>query len=105
MPQDIGDKIDGIVEEKSHKLLKRLPLILSLIAMIFIVLEIISIPIKTQNYIMLLSRMVGLIMAGFSIYLMTNLNKAKLAIMGFISVSIILVVFMKHYGYLAALLY
>ena len=91
----LEDKIDDIVEEESRKISPKLPLILSIVAMIFIVLEIISIPIKTQNYPILLSGIVALIIGGISIYLMEKLHKPTLSLIGFLGVSIVLLVYME----------
>ena len=103
--QGIEDKIDEFVEKEIPKLPSRVPLICAVIAMAFIVLEIISIPIRIQNYILLASGIFALIISAISIYLMYGFKKPILAIIGFISNAVIIHVFIGHHGHLAALLF
>ena len=103
--EGIEDKIDDVFEENSPKVASKLPLILAIIAMIIIALEIISIPIKMHNYRLLIGGIASLIIGAISIYLMEKLNKPRLSLVGFLGVSIVLLVFMGRYGYLPTLLF
>ena len=103
--KDIDDRIDDFVEDEARKLPSRIPLILALIAMVIVFIEIVSIPFKTQNYVVLISGLVSLFIGGVSVYYMVHLHKPKLAVTGFITVSIIILLFMRNYGYLAAVLF
>ena len=104
-PQGIEDEIDEIVERELPKLPSRTPLIIALIAMMFVFLEIISIPFRIHNYYLFISGTVALILGAISIRWMTYSKKPKLAMIGFIAGGLILLMFMKRYGYVAALLY
>ena len=101
----IGDKVDKIVEKQIPNLPSRTSLICALIAMAFIVLEIMSIPFRIQNYTIFASGILALILAAFCIYLMINSKRPLLAIAGFIANSLIILVFMGHHGYVAALFF
>ena len=92
-------------ESKPHGITSRIPLVITLIAMIILFLEIASIPIKHQNYTMLITGAIDLIIGAVSIYLMERLNKPVLSAIGFIAIAILIFVFMGKHGYLATLLF
>ena len=102
---DLEDRIDGIFEKGIHNISSRTPLICALIAMAFIVLEIISIPIRMQNYQLFIGGMLALALGGLSIYLMNNSKRPRLAVAGFIATAFIILIFMGNHGYIAALLF
>ena len=102
---DIEDKIDEIVQEEIPKLPSRTSLVCALIAMGFVVLEIISIPFRIQNYVLLSTGIIALILGAVSIYLMNNSKRPLLAVAGFISTAFIILVFMGYHGHVAALFF
>lgn len=102
---DIEDKIDEIVQEEIPKLPSRTSLVCALIAMGFVVLEIISIPFRIQNYVLLSTGIIALILGVVSIYLMNNSKRPLLAVAGFISTAFIILVFMGYHGHVAALFF
>ncbi len=103
--EDIDDKIDEIVEDNARKLPPKVPLITILIAMGLILIQIISIPIKTQNYGVIFSGVAILIISVAAIILMEKLKRPNLAVIAIAVVSIIIYFFMGAHGYLAVCLY
>lgn len=101
---DIEDKIDEVVQKEMPKLPSRLSLICALIAMGVTVLEIILIPIRIQNYVLFACGFLALVLGALSIYLM-NSKKPLLSVAGFIGNAVIILVFLKHHGYVAALFF
>jgi putative MATE family efflux protein len=89
----------------SDKAISKTPLILALLSMAFVVLEIISLPIRMNNWPMFASGIIALIGGAICIYLMERLNKPKLSVIGFIFIGVLLFIFMGRHGYIATLLF
>ncbi len=100
--KDTEDKVTG---NEKNKIIKRIPLIIGLIALSIVVIEILYLPIKLNNFPLLIGGIFSLIIGAFSIYLMERLNKPMLSIFGFISAAVILFIFMGKHGYISTLLF
>ena len=100
--KDTEDKVTG---NKKNKIIKRIPLIIGLIALSIVVIEILYLPIKLNNFPLLIGGIFSLIIGAFSLYLMERLNKPMLSIFGFISAAVILFIFMGKHGYISTLLF
>ena len=99
---DSGDDVKFNKNGKKYKLLSKIPLIFGLISLIVIVMAII---VKFNNYNVLISGLIALIIGGVSLDLMERLNKPKISILGFFASAIILFVFMGKYGYVPTLIF
>ena len=102
---DIQSRIDRYVERLRHRVPKRKFLIALLILLIFMGLEILSIPLRMHDYRMFASAIISLILGTVCVHLMKKLDKPKLAAVGFIGIALILLVFMGRYGYMASLFF
>ncbi len=100
--KDTEDKVTG---NEKNKIIKRIPLIIGLIALSIVVIEILYLPIKLNNFPLLIGGIFSLIIGAFSLYLMERLNKPMLSIFGFISAAVILFIFMGKHGYISTLLF
>ena len=100
--KDTEDKVTG---NEKNKIIKRIPLIIGLIALSIVVIEILYLPIKLNNFPLLIGGIFSLIIGTFSLYLMERLNKPVLSIFGFISAAVILFIFMGKHGYISTLLF
>ena len=96
-------KVEDIDEDDTK--ISKLPLIFAIISMVIVVLQIVSLPIRLQNYPMLMSGIAALIVGGVCIYLMENTHKPKLAVIGFIGFAVLFLVLMGRHGYLITLFY
>lgn len=94
-----------ITQIKHHRILLRIPLIIALISLVTLFLEIIFLPIRLQDYQMLVSGAVAFIIGVISIILMEKLNKPALSALGFIMNAVLIFVFMGKHGYMSTLLF
>lgn len=100
--KDVEDKVTGI---EKNKIMPKIPLCIGLIALSVVVIEILSLPIKLNNFPLFIGAIFSLIIGAVSLYLMEKLNKPLLSIFGFIVSAIILFIFMGKYGYISTLLF
>ena len=81
-----------------NKIIKKMLLIIALIAMTIVVIYIVLSPILFDEYNLFLGGVACLAICTFSIYLITKLNQPKISLLGFIISSTILFIFMHSYG-------
>ena len=98
--QTLQEDEDG---EKSG--LSKIASIIALLAMGITFLEILILPIKLQNYAVLIGGIIAFIGGSIGIYLINRLNRPKLSVIGFLMVACILLVFMGRYGFISTLLF
>ena len=102
---DLKQETEDADESNYHKLLRRIPLIIALVSIFVLLLEIIFLPIKQQNYSMLASGAIALVIGVISVYLMERLNQPELSAFGFILNAILVFVFMGRHGYMSTILF
>ena len=94
-----------IDEDKTHENLSQILLIIALIALSALLIEIISIPFRVQNYQMVMSGAIAFVIGGFSVYLIERLDKSLLPAIGFLLNGILIFVFMQKHGYISTILF
>lgn len=90
---------------KKNKTIKKILLIIALVAMIIVLTEIVLSPISFNDYVIFIGGITCLAICTFSIYLITRLNRPKISLLGFIISAIILFMFMHSYGNESILLF
>ena len=92
-------------DDDERGLLSKIPSLLALIAMGITFLQILILPIKLQNYNVLIGGIIAFIGGSIGIYLINRLHSPKLSVIGFFIVAGILLVFMGRYGFVSTLLF
>ena len=101
----ISLKENKISEESDEEvLISKAPLIFAKITLFIITIYIFYLPLKLEMYSTFITGIVALIGGGISIYLMENLHKPKLSVIGFILVGIIIYLFLGKHGYIPTIL-
>ena len=90
---------------RKKPLIMKLPLFFAQIAMLCTVISIFCIPLKLEMYSTFMSGVIALIVGAISIYLMKKLHRPMLSVIGFISVAIVIFVFMGENGYLPTIFF
>ena len=97
-------KIEGS-DSKRNRIIKRILLIITLIAMIVIVIDIILSPIAFNDYPTFFSAITCLGICVVSFHLIRKLNKPKFSLLGFIISAVVIFVFLSSYGVTSILLF